>query len=837
MTTAQTISLGTLLRRYRRAAGLTQEELAAKAGVSARTISDLERGLTRRSHADTLALLADALRLTPDERAAFAAATRALRPEARNPDANHAAEPHYVLAPALVPLTPIVGREREEAAVVHLLSQDEVRLLTLTGPAGVGKTRLALQVATAMRSAFANGVCFVPLASVSEPRLVSSTLAQAFGLHAASSATLDHTLSVYLADKEVLLVLDNFEQVVAAAPEIAALLAACPRLKVLATSRATLHVRGEHELAVSPLSLPDGDDHSSLGTLGRYAAVALFVQRARAVRPTFALTEANAPAVVAICRHLDGLPLAIELAAPRIKLFSPQALLTRLSHRLEMLTSGPQDMPERHHSLQTAISWSYDMLDTPEQALFRRLAVFIGGWTLDAAEAVCHPAELGLALVQAMSSLLDKSLIQQQDDDDEEPRFGMLETIREYGLERLEEDGGLQSLRRRHAEYYLALAEAAGPQLTGPDQVAWFTRLATEHGNLRAVLQWTRENGEIGLGVLLAGSLFRYWVARAQSEGRGWLEELLALDAAAEHAAPGEARAQALSTASYLAYRQADLDRATSLARESVALCRKLGDARGLTFALGTLGNARRDAGDYEEARRLHEECLALQRQAGNAVGAAIMLNDLAITAVQGYGDFEGAVALYEEALALQRSVGNRNGMAAILLNLGTDCMELHAYDRAEKLLTESLILFRELEDKGGIAYALQSLGTLRRHQGDYARSSANYAEGLRLFQMVGAKAPIAEGLEELAALAIAEGDAERAVRLYAVAETLRAAIGFPLPPVERPRFERTIARLRGMLREEGFAAAWAAGTALSLEQVLATQAESVGSFQPGDLY
>ena len=837
MTTAQTISLGTLLRRYRRAARLTQEELAAKAGVSARTISDLERGLTRRSHADTLALLADALRLTSDERAEFAAATRDPRPEARNPDANHAAEPHYVLAPALFPLTPIVGREREEAAAVHLLCQDEVRLLTLTGPAGVGKTRLALQVATAMRSAFANGVCFVPLASFSEPRLVSSTLAQAFGLHAASSATLDHTLSVYLADKEVLLVLDNFEQVVAAAPEIAALLAACPRLKVLATSRATLHVRGEHELAVSPLALPDGDDYSSLGTLGRYAAVALFVQRARAVRPTFTLTEANAPAVVAICRHLDGLPLAIELAAPRIKLFPPQQLLTRLSQRLKMLISGTQDMPERHHSLHSAISWSYDLLDTPEQALFRRLAIFVGGWMLDAAEAVCRPAELGLDLVQGMSSLLDKSLIRQQDANNEESRFSMLETMREYGLERLEEVGGLQSLRRRHVDYYLALAEAAGPQLTGPDQVVWFTRLAAEHGNLRTVLQWTRENGEIGLGVRLAGSLFRYWVARAQSEGRGWLEELLALDAAEEHAAPGEARAQALSAASYLAYRQADLDRATSLARESVALCRQLGDARGLTFALGTLGNARRDAGDYEEARRLHEECLALQRQANNAVGAAIMLNDLAITAIQGYGDFEGAVALYEEALALQRSVGNRNGMAAILLNLGTDCMELHAYDRAEKLLTESLILFRELEDKGGIAYALQSLGTLRRHQGDYARSSANYAEGLRLFQMVGAKAPIAEGLEELAALAIAEGDAERAVRLYAVAETLRAAIGFPLPPVERPRFERTIARLRGMLREEGFAAAWAAGTALSLEQVLATQAESVGSFPPGDLY
>jgi predicted ATPase len=474
--------------------------------------------------------------------------------------------------------TPLVGREDEVQAASTLLRRPGVRLLTLTGTPGIGKTRLALQVATELSGDVADGVHFVPLAPIRDPALVLTTITHAFGLRELGNQPAIELLTTYLRDRHLLLVLDNFEQVIAAAPLLAQLLEVCPELKLLVTSREVLHLRAEHQFPVPPLALPDLKRLPDSKSLPQYAAVNLFLQRARAVKPDFQLTPENAACIAEICARLDGLPLAIELAAARIKLLSPQALLARLDRRLQLLTGGAHDLPERQRTLRNTIEWSYELLHVEEQRLFRRLAAFVGGCQLSAAEALCRAlGEEVPTVFEGITSLIDKSLLQQVEQEEDESRLLMLETIREYGLERLEASGEAEAMRRQHATFFLAMAEEAYPKAHSAEQSTWLRRLEADHDNLRAALRWTLERQEAQMGLRLGGALHTFWKAcNHDSEGRSWLAQVLAQPGAKARTI---ARAKALRGLGLLAFTQGDFPEAHRLLEESVSVGREMGAA------------------------------------------------------------------------------------------------------------------------------------------------------------------------------------------------------------------------------------------------------------------
>ncbi len=474
--------------------------------------------------------------------------------------------------------TPLVGREREVATVCELLRRQEVRLVTLTGPGGIGKTRLGVQVAAELSELFVDGMFFVDLAPLSDPTLVVHTIAQRLGIWEGTGQSLLERLKEVLHKKQLLLLLDNFERVRRADVQVADLLTACPRLKVLVTSRARLDVRAQQLFSVPPLALPDTKQLHDLTALAQCEAVTLFLQRARAIEPNFQLTTANARAVTEICAGLDGLPLAIELAAARLKLLPPQALLERLAQPLHVLTSGARDAPARQQTLRNTIAWSYDLLSAQERCLFRRLAVFAGGCTLEAVEAVCEaPGDETGKVFDGVASLIDKSLVQQRAQREEEPRLVMLETIREYALECLESAGETEAIRQAHAAYYLALAEEAAPELQGPQQATWLERLELEHDNLRAALEWFIERGGPGssreMALRLGGALSEFWIVRGLfSEGRTFLERVLA----GSEGVGASMKAKALSATANLAFMQSDDDWAEALSQESLVLYREV---------------------------------------------------------------------------------------------------------------------------------------------------------------------------------------------------------------------------------------------------------------------
>ncbi|HEY7036174.1 MAG TPA: tetratricopeptide repeat protein, partial [Thermomicrobiales bacterium] len=766
---------GVLLRRLRSSADLTQEELAERAGVSARLVSDLERGAIQRPRRDTVRMLADGLHLSDADREAFAARARGY-PTAGRPDV--AAPPAARRGTLPLPPNALVGRDREVAAVTSLLMQPDVRLVTLVGPGGVGKTRLALDVAFRLAGAFPDGVWFVDLAPVTDPALVLPSLARTLGVQEGGVQSLRESLVASLVGLRLLVVLDNVEHLIAAATVVGDLLAACAGLTILATSRQPLRLRIEREYLLAPLALPDLERLPPAADLAGIPAVALFVRQAEAARRAFAVTEENARTVAEIAVRLDGLPLAIELAAARTKILTPAALLVRLEHRLPLLTSGAQDLPARQQTLRATLDWSHDLLDPDERALFRRLAVFAGGFALEAAEAIGaegggrkaeengSPPALrpppSAPVLDGIASLVDKNLLRPIDHD--EARFGLLETMREYGLECLVAAGEEEVIRHRHAVWCLALAEEAEPHLRGPDQETWLRRLDRDVDNLRAALDWVFARRDGAMALRLCAALWRFWTTRGDyDEGRRWLERALVF----EDGVPTAVRAKTLRGASVIAYRQGDYRRAEMVGEEARALYAALGDRVGVATSLITLGHVAHGAGDRARAEALNEEALALCRALDDRAGAGMALNSLGMLAWE-RRDFARAAVWHEEALTLRRALGDDYGVAYSLANLGFVASALGDYERAELLHAEALELRRQLSNKNGLA----------------------------------------ESFDGVALLAAATGQPERAAHLLGAAEAVRTRIGAAIWSYDRASTERCAAELRARLGDVAFAAA-----------------------------
>ena len=826
--TTEETTFGALLRRYRRARALSQGELAERAGLSPRSISDLERGIRRLPYPETLRLLIDALALTDHERTAMIdAVTR----ERSRPSQAGSSTPHVPDDLQLQP-TVFLGREGQVEALKDLLLAPQSRLVTLTGTGGVGKTRLGLRVAEELLQHFAGGVHLVRLAPLSEPSLVATTIAQSLGVSEAAGSPPVGSLAKYLRDKQMLLVLDNFEHLLDAALDVSELLASCPRLKVLVTSRAPLRIRGEQEYLVPPLELPIAEHFPIIGRLLENESVSLFVQRAKDVKSDFDLTEADATAVVEICRRLEGLPLAIELAAARVKLLPPQALLPRLGSRLALLTGGPRDLPARQRTIRDTIDWSYKLLEPRERVLFARLAVFVGGCTLNAAEAVCHISGDVSDVLDRLGSLVDKSLVQRLGED-ARCRFWMLETIAELAAEKLEESGAGEALRRRHAEYFLELSEKVEPELDGPQQAVWLDRLEAERDNVRAALEWAlRENTE--LAARLCSALWLYWYDHGYiREGRRWMESAVARS----QSLPVSVRIKLLNTTGDLAWSQADYGRAAQLLEEALGLAREGGSRRDMTLSLNHLGNVAIYKGEYERAIRLLDESLVLEREVRDRRGIAASLTSLG-TAVLYKGDCERAMRLLEESLSIERQDGNLRGIAAVLTGLGNAALCMNELGRATQLLDESLMLKRHVGNKRGMAISLNSLARVALHQGDAQKAEQLLQEGLALSWQLGDQHTVASSLELLCQVATAGRATERAIRLGGAAEALRKRFTFTITPIDSPHHDRCVRELQSQMDRTVFDSAWQTGMATALDGVIESALTKVfvDYQQPGDL-
>jgi non-specific serine/threonine protein kinase len=747
------------------------------------------------------------------------------------------------------PATPLVGRAREVEVVSNLLRQTDARLVTLTGPGGTGKTRLAIQIGKSLLGHFSGGVFLVSLAPITDPALVPSAIARALGVREAGSRALEDTLKDVLRDRHLLLILDNFEQVTPAASHIGDLLAAAPDLKVLVTSRALLRLYGEYEFVVPPLALPDRTPGALLSPpdMLKFPAVSLFVQRARAAKASFELTPANAPAVAEICARLDGLPLAMELAAARVKLFSPQAMLSRLGSRLTLLTGGARDLDPRHQTLRSAIDWSYNLLDADEQALFASISVFAGGCTLEAAEAVARgqgsrirdqepeaeaqtsPAHKSLTpgpwpltpILDKLASLVDKSMLRQEEDESGEPRIEprimMLETIREYALEQLAASGQEGEIRCRHLLYFTEYAEAAQKHLRGPEQAIWMARLERDHDNLRAALTWAcreeDEGGDAALALRLVAALWFFWYGHGHmSEGRAWLNRVLALDLASTDPAM---RAGVMNAAGILAGQQSDYGEAMSWTEQALNLRRELADTQGVANALNNLGELAHHTGDYERASGLLAEALELQRELGNRRGVAFALGNLALLA-QSMGDYDRGITLIAETVEITRELGHWAGLANALDAMGYMETQRGNITEAESLLRRGMEHWRELGDKAGIAITTGHLGQVALARGDLAEAESLLQESLTLHHDLHDRRNIANNLQALAALALKRGDAERSVSLHSAVEALYHQIGAPIPLNQKMQQSRDLETARLSLPPDTWETAWAAGQKLT---------------------
>lgn len=811
-------SFAALLRRSRLSAHLTQEELVDQAKLSVRGISDLERGLRTNPHHATMRRLAEALRLRADDRNAFFAAGRGLGVEPFQPASRRGIAPNDTPTTLDIPLrfpcpssnvpdepNRFVGREREIAEISELLRRPEVRLLTMTGPGGTGKTRLAIKVCARLRDDFPDGIMFVPLASLSDAALVPAGIAQVVGCRPERGTDLLTALTEQLAEREMLLVLDNFEHVLDAASVVATLLDACRSLHVLVTSRRLLHLRREHQYAVLPLAMPDAI-LPEVDALARYDAIALFQERARAVQASFAITPENARAVVEICARLDGLPLAIELAAARISQFSPAALLSRLASSLTVLTGGPSDVAVRQQTLRATVSWSYALLAPGEQDIFARLSVFAGGCTLEAAEAVCGAGDVP----GGIAALVDQNLLRREGGN--EPRFTMLETIRQYATEKLVERGSEDETREAHARYFLALGERAEPRLKGPLQVDWVERLDADHDNLRAVLTWSVERcPEVGLR--LATAIVRFWeMGDHLIEAQQWFQRLLPFR---RHVPP------AIAARALLASNRVMLFSAPSegLLREAVSTFRTLGDRRGVALALGELATSVAYHDRHDEALILGNQGLELAREKGDAetidhlvvctasiatwrgdLPQAIELSERQLERAQARGDLWTAFRLLHRlseiaALCWDGEAALRYGQEA--LEIGRMPGHAGAFHRVHLAISHGLLILERFDEAN--QYAKESL------RGEWMRGSVH---------------PLV--LEQLTLCAVGLAEPARAARLWGAVNTRRQAIGVALPAIVVDIYQRHITMARQELGEEQWRLAYQQGQSMSTAETVA---------------
>ena len=776
MSRGQDAPFGVRLRRLRQATGLTQEELAGRAGLSAKNISDLERGERRRPYPHTVRALADVLELPEHERAALFAAVP--RRDATVPNMPVAGFPGTALPS---PPTPLVGRELELTEISGILGSSEVRLLTLTGIGGVGKTRLSLAVARVAlaENRFPDGVAYVTLAPLRDPALVFSAIARSLGVGEEQGQGVADALRVYLHERQTLLVLDNFEHLLEAAQEVAGLIESCPGLVVLTTSRAPLRVRGEQEYPVPPLALPSSIHNPTEEEVLSTSSGRLFVERAKAASPSFVLTAENTGAVAAICWRLAGLPLALELAAARLRLLGPASLLARLDQALS--TGWSRDLPERQRTMGATLDWSHGLLCESERTLFRRLSIFYDGFALGAAEAVGAADDLGTKDVLALlGRLVDQSLVAvQRDAEGGEVRYGMLEPVRQYAREKLEGSGEARTVGRRHASFFLALAERAQPELMGARQVEWLDRLEQENGNLMTAVSWALDTGEAETGARMGWALWLYWMIRGyQREGRRWMEALLALDLWPA------LRARVLVAVASLAY----------------------------------------GYGDYEWCERYSEEGLELSRQVGDELGIAWAQFGLGVAAMS-RSDHEAATPHLRESLRSFREVGEDFGVARATICLGMVALMRDDVSRAIDTFGEALTVARRIGDKTGACITLYNLAQVALSHGDHCQAATHFEEGIALSGQVSDRANVAYCLEGLATIAGEQGKAERSARLFGAAEGMREVLGAPVYTYYEPDpflHERAMTGARSQLGDTAFEGARERGRAMTFEQAVA---------------